>query len=54
VQEEFRAAAEKLQQGNLEATITAMEIARIEEILIGQESAERSLNRSRRRSGRLQ
>jgi hypothetical protein len=31
-----------------------MEIARIEEILIGQESAERNLARARRRAGRWQ
>jgi len=49
VQEEFRAEMEKLPQGETGAGITAMEIARIEEILVGRESAERSLNRVQRR-----
>jgi hypothetical protein len=54
VQEEFRAALKKLQQRNLGAAVTAMDIARIEEILIGQVSDERFLDRSKRGAGRLQ
>ena len=53
VQEEFLAALKRLQQRNLGAAVTAMDIARIEEILIGQVSAERLLNRSKRRADRL-
>ncbi len=54
IQDEFRAKMEELRQGDNEAAVTGMEIARIEEILIGQESAERNLTRARRRAGRLQ
>jgi hypothetical protein len=54
IQDEFRAKMEELRQGHNEAAVTGMEIARIEEILIGQESAERNLTRARRRAGRWQ
>ena len=39
---------EKLRQNGANAAVTPMEIARIEEILIGGEAAERSLYRMRR------
>lgn len=48
IQEEFRTQMEKLRQDDSNAAVTPMEIARIEEILIGRESAERSLYRNRR------
>ena len=49
LQDEFRAQMEKLRQNDASATATPMEIARIEEILIGQEEAELFLRRPRRR-----
>ena len=48
LQDEFRAQMEKLRQNDANAAATPMEIARIEEILIGGEAAERSLYRMRR------
>jgi hypothetical protein len=48
LQDEFRAQMEKLRQNDTSAAATPMEIARIEEILIGGEAAERSLYRMRR------
>ena len=48
LQDEFRAQMEKLRQNDASAAATPMEIARIEEILIGGEAAERSLYRMRR------
>jgi hypothetical protein len=48
LQDEFRAQMEKLRQNDANAAVTPMEIARIEEILIGGEAAERSLYRMRR------
>ena len=53
IQEEFRAQMEKLRQDDSNAAVTPMEIARIEEILIGRESAERSLYRNRRIAQKL-
>ena len=49
LQDEFRAQVEKLRRNEANATVTPMEIARIEEILIGGEAAERSLYRMRRK-----
>ncbi|MCX7369902.1 MAG: hypothetical protein NTX90_13615 [Alphaproteobacteria bacterium] len=49
LQDEFRAQMEKLRQNDANAAVTPMEIARIEEILIGQEEAEFFLRRPRRR-----
>jgi hypothetical protein len=46
--EEFRAKMEKRQQGENGSAMTEMEMARIEEILIGHEAAERFLAASRR------
>ena len=40
---------EKLRQNEADTAVTPMEIARIEEILIGGEAAERSLYRMRRK-----
>lgn len=48
LQEEFRARMEKRQQGEAGSAMTEMEMARIEEILIGREAAERFLAASRR------
>jgi hypothetical protein len=48
LQDEFRVQMEKLRQNGANAAVTPMEIARIEEILIGGEAAERSLYRMRR------
>ena len=48
LQEEFRAKMEKRQQGEAGSAMTEMEMARIEEILIGHEAAERFLAASRR------
>lgn len=48
LQEEFRAKMEKRQQGETGSAMTEMEMARIEEILIGHEAAERFLAASRR------
>jgi hypothetical protein len=49
LQEEFRAKMEKRQQGEAGSAMTEMEMARIEEILIGHEAAESFLAASRRR-----
>jgi hypothetical protein len=49
LQDEFRAQMEKLRQNEANAAVTPMEIARIEEILIGGEAAERSLYGMRRK-----
>jgi hypothetical protein len=49
LQDEFRAQMEKLRRNEANAAVTPMEIARIEEILIGGEAAERSLYRMRRK-----
>jgi hypothetical protein len=49
LQDEFRAQMEKLRQNEADTAVTPMEIARIEEILIGGEGAERSLYRMRRK-----
>jgi hypothetical protein len=49
LQDEFRAQIEKLRQNEANTAVTPMEIARIEEILIGGEAAERSLYRIRRK-----
>jgi hypothetical protein len=49
LQDDFRAQMEKLRQNDANAAVTPMEIARIEEILIGQEEAELFLRRPRRR-----
>jgi hypothetical protein len=48
LQEEFRARMEKRQQGEAGSAMTEMEMARIEEILLGREAAERFLAASRR------
>jgi fido (protein-threonine AMPylation protein) len=48
LQEEFRARMEKQQQGEAGSAMTEMEMARIEEILLGREAAERFLAASRR------
>jgi hypothetical protein len=48
LQDEFRAQMEKLRRNAANAAVTPMDIARIEEILIGGEAAERSLYRMRR------
>jgi hypothetical protein len=45
---------EKLRQNDASAAATPMEIARIEEILIGQEEAEFFLRRPRRRGAQAQ
>ena len=50
LQDEFRAQMEKLRRNEANAAVTPMEIARIEEILIGGEAAERSLYRMRRKA----
>jgi hypothetical protein len=47
LQEEFRVQMEKRQQDEAQPGVTAMEVARIEEILIGREAAERFLSRAR-------
>jgi hypothetical protein len=49
LQEQFRARMEKRQQGEAGSAMTEMEMARIEEILIGQEAAESFLAAARRR-----
>jgi hypothetical protein len=54
LQEEFRAKMERRQQEEAGPGMTAMEVARIEEILIGREAAERFLSRARRRGLRNQ
>jgi hypothetical protein len=54
LQDEFRAQMEKLRQNDASAAATPMEIARIEEILIGQEEAEFFLRRPRRRGAQAQ
>lgn len=50
IQDEFCSHMEKLIQAGSDAAVTPMEIARIEEILIGRESAERSLGRYQRKN----
>jgi hypothetical protein len=54
LQEEFRAKMERRQQEEAGPGLTAMEVARIEEILIGREAAERFLSRARRQGLRKQ
>lgn len=48
LQEEFRSKMERREQNEAGPGLTAMEVARIEEILIGREAAERFLSRARR------
>jgi hypothetical protein len=54
IQDEFRATMERRQQQEAGPGMTAMEMARIEEILIGREAAERFLSRTRGRGLRNQ
>jgi hypothetical protein len=54
LQEEFRARMEGRDQGEGYSGMTPMEVARVEEILIGREAAERFLSRARRQGLRNQ